>query len=350
MSEKSNTSAADIFLVMRDALLEEGQTQFEDITSLSSLLRALKPPDAYDVVSRAAHEIVKGCVEDVKEGIRSGAIADEESLHDYVFEAADSSLTYTRDQYIIVFGLNWTADALEEGHARSSTFTTALAGQAHTALVEAITEHGDEFDELFDARRETEEAHEEEHPGVSAQVAAFFANTDTGVAFDPVFVPRAREWFETYVEAYLEALLWADSPEAHAVEGLRVPDRDKGKTLHTLGLTPDSLPREFIARAIRDCFAFQDAARRVAPAVEFTSKVPAGPFGHDFWLSRNGHGSGFFDAYAGVYVIDGTDFKKDFQGLAQKFGEVNIFVSVGTPNDLEHLVWEYDAPKPPTFD
>ncbi len=49
---------------------------------------------------------------------------------------------------------------------------------------------------------------------------------------------------------------------------------------------------------------------------EYLSEEDYGTFGHDFWLSRNGHGAGFFDR--------GTGYK-DLQKAAKTFGEVDVY-------------------------
>jgi hypothetical protein len=43
--------------------------------------------------------------------------------------------------------------------------------------------------------------------------------------------------------------------------------------------------------------------------------------GQDFWFSRNGHGSGFFDR--------NLPFAEDLQAIAQKFPNVDLFVTDG---------------------
>ena len=62
------------------------------------------------------------------------------------------------------------------------------------------------------------------------------------------------------------------------------------------------LSPECLASAVADCAAFEaDNAETIANAIA-TGKVISGPdfgpndrAGHDFWLTRNGHGCGFWD-------------------------------------------------------
>jgi hypothetical protein len=51
---------------------------------------------------------------------------------------------------------------------------------------------------------------------------------------------------------------------------------------------------------------------------EYLSEEDYDSFGHDFWLSRNGHGAGFFDR--------GTGYK-ELQKAAKSFGEVDVYVT-----------------------
>ena len=48
--------------------------------------------------------------------------------------------------------------------------------------------------------------------------------------------------------------------------------------------------------------------------------------GHDFWLSRNGHGSGFWDRDSSYY----TDYVRDWlQSKAEQFGETDAIYAEG---------------------
>ena len=49
---------------------------------------------------------------------------------------------------------------------------------------------------------------------------------------------------------------------------------------------------------------------------------------HDFWLSRNGHGTGFWDRDPEMY--GGEYNAKRLQKMAESFGEVDVFDDTGT--------------------
>jgi hypothetical protein len=52
--------------------------------------------------------------------------------------------------------------------------------------------------------------------------------------------------------------------------------------------------------------------------------------GQDFWLSRNGHGSGFFDR--------GLPFAEDLQAIAAKFPNVDLFVTDGVGRGSSKII------------
>lgn len=52
----------------------------------------------------------------------------------------------------------------------------------------------------------------------------------------------------------------------------------------------DELAPETLARVIADCAKFRDDAKIVACIADKDAQA-----GHDFWLTRNGHGAGFWD-------------------------------------------------------
>ena len=99
------------------------------------------------------------------------------------------------------------------------------------------------------------------------------ANTAEIVAFSDL---------DEFTQGYVEAMFWtecnSDNPELEDA---------------TFG----DLAPETLAAIIEDCAAFQDAnADDLAKAYE-TEKIvyDESRAGHDYWLTRNGHGAGFWD-------------------------------------------------------
>lgn len=80
------------------------------------------------------------------------------------------------------------------------------------------------------------------------------------------------------LKSYLEAALWADSEDGN-------PDFE-GKTIYDF----DSLSVE---QAKKDIADFMSKASQIAP--DELASYDKSNLGHNIWLSRNGHGAGFFD-------------------------------------------------------
>jgi len=80
--------------------------------------------------------------------------------------------------------------------------------------------------------------------------------------------------------------------------------------------------------AVRDIGDFLNkAVRYLAPYEKHFGDKTESQLGHDFWLSRNGHGSGFFDL-----ALDTGDRKlksigDSLQEIAREFVEKNVFES-----------------------
>lgn len=94
---------------------------------------------------------------------------------------------------------------------------------------------------------------------------------------------------DPFTVAYLECALWSSHDESDPSGGEPL---DKNYTL-------DDFAPEALGRAIADCRVFQEAnaddiynADYAPGSGEWSNAERAG---HDFWLTRNGHGAGFWD-------------------------------------------------------
>jgi hypothetical protein len=85
---------------------------------------------------------------------------------------------------------------------------------------------------------------------------------------------------DDFTQGYIECMIWAEEPEAGSVTGL----------------TPHALQQ-----AIADCTKFQTDNKWLLEQAYASdvyiqgNKYNANHAGHDFWLTRNGHGAGFWD-------------------------------------------------------
>ncbi len=120
---------------------------------------------------------------------------------------------------------------------------------------------------------------------------------------------------DTMVEAYLEAALWSST------DG----DDEPLDALYSV----NDFTHTARKRALDDCtrFATENAALLTDPSVP--EKCGPKMAGHDLWLTRNGHGAGFWDG-------DWSDEVGDrLTEAAHKFGEVSV--EVNGNGDLEFM-------------
>jgi hypothetical protein len=113
---------------------------------------------------------------------------------------------------------------------------------------------------------------------------------------------------DRFTLGYIEAALWSTNDESDPNTGGDPLDQNYG---------PADLAPETLRTMIADCQAFQDANRAdldQARSSEYN--------GHDFWLTRNRHGCGFWDRGLGAVGDRLT-------AAAHAFGEVWLYVHEG---------------------
>lgn len=91
---------------------------------------------------------------------------------------------------------------------------------------------------------------------------------------DTSLAPETWSRLDEFTRGYIATAMWT------------LTDED-GNSLDYLGL--HDVHDDTITAAIEDCEAFQSDNRRIL------SKYDAFRAGHDFWLTRNRHGAGFWD-------------------------------------------------------
>jgi hypothetical protein len=123
--------------------------------------------------------------------------------------------------------------------------------------------------------------------------------------------------FDEFTTAYLEAALWSSSDESN----------DAGGEPMDKSYSRDDIDFASLARMLEDCAKFQacpewqcalDAGVGAYPGAGRYSIEEQG--GHDFWLTRNGHGAGFWDGDWSEPYGDALD------KLSKHFGEVYLYV------------------------
>ena len=115
---------------------------------------------------------------------------------------------------------------------------------------------------------------------------------------------RTTKQLTDFEASYMETALWSTNDNA----GLPL---DSG--YHDNELVPET-----IARIKKDCTEFEDRATAILNEHDYCS----GDFNlaHDFWLTRNRHGAGFWD---GNYP---EPLGQKLTALAHSFGEVELYI------------------------
>jgi hypothetical protein len=151
-------------------------------------------------------------------------------------------------------------------------------------------------------------------PDEAAKMAEFRAFIEAA----PIEGESAFDKADPFTKAYITTALWTgvEPPEDHEMAGV-----DK-----LYDLTPSDLDSETLAAMIEDCRKFQQQHGAIITAAIATGEVKCGPdfdewgrAGHDFWLTRNGHGAGFWDG-------DWPEpFADQLTKAAKKFGESDLY-------------------------
>lgn len=142
---------------------------------------------------------------------------------------------------------------------------------------------------------------------------------------------------DTFTQAYVECLLW--STTAHGDE---IPE-DSDRSFQDLNYDASDLSPETLAQVSKDCSAFQSdnaldlalvtstpepdtysAQRAVRPLSGWTMAR----MGHDFWLTREGHGAGFWDEYYGADK-DLVDAFKRLTDASRPYGSFDLYLCNG---------------------
>ncbi len=110
-----------------------------------------------------------------------------------------------------------------------------------------------------------------------------------------------------FVTAYLECALWSSTEVSE--------DGDMGECLDENYGVEDFAP-EALAAAVKDCEDFQEAN------ADDLADIDDEQAGHDFWLTRNRHGAGFWDRGLG-------DVGDRLTEAAHAYGSVDLYAHDG---------------------
>ncbi len=120
---------------------------------------------------------------------------------------------------------------------------------------------------------------------------------------------------ETFLDAYITAALWSSTD-----------GEDSDYEYLDEGYSKEDLAPGLLELMTKECQEFQDkgadllAQAYAIPEYDHHESNPIAMSGHDFWLTRNGHGVGFWDRGLPEKLGD------DLTDLAKSFGECSLYV------------------------
>lgn len=161
--------------------------------------------------------------------------------------------------------------------------------------------------------------------------------------------PGALDGADAFTAAYVAAMLWTDNaPDADSgadFERLAASDDDSPEGSFPASCTADDIAPDALASITADCAAFQEQAaellalaytrsgRYLDPSDPRGASYDAERAGHDFWLTRNGHGTGFWDR-SELRTVD----RDEYEALCAKMRAPGV-----TPDEWSALNVERNA-------
>lgn len=131
---------------------------------------------------------------------------------------------------------------------------------------------------------------------------------------------------DTFTTAYIDAALWSTSAELGRCatcnnDAAQTQDdrcatcggdvRGTDRSMDDLGFSVEDIDADTLAKMVADCARFQ--------AENDLSEGTDKRAGHDFWLTRNGHGAGFWDG-------DWPETGDTLTEACKAYGEVYLYV------------------------
>jgi len=120
---------------------------------------------------------------------------------------------------------------------------------------------------------------------------------------------KSAQASDEFNQAYVEAALWASSDT----------DPETGEMVEGLDGWEGDLSEEALKAMLDDADRFQEENAELLARAYSEDGMDAAHQGHDFWLTRNGHGAGYWD---GDYPTTGDELTE----AAEAFGESNLYI------------------------
>jgi hypothetical protein len=140
--------------------------------------------------------------------------------------------------------------------------------------------------------------------------------------------PGALDGADDFTAAYVQALFFTDNAvnadDGRTFEAQAADDETENEGSFPNSATAEDIAPETLELIKGDCAAFQtEAAHLLAQAYE-RDGYTAARAGHDFWLTRNGHGAGYWDRSeldAGKLGDALTEIAKRYREAESYFGD-----------------------------
>src|SRR5271157_470145 len=145
---------------------------------------------------------------------------------------------------------------------------------------------------------------------------------------------KVADQFDQFTRGYIETALWSTNDESDPSGGVPLDEN-----YDIRDLSPSALQA-----MTQDCEKFQNENRELLDAAWNQDGQDAFRQGHDFWLTRCGHGAGYWD---GDYPTSGdglTEASKSFGDVDLYVGDDDLIYQMGS----EHLAPSAPEAQPPT--
>lgn len=100
---------------------------------------------------------------------------------------------------------------------------------------------------------------------------------------------------DAFTQAYIEAMFWTSNAPSISTEEWQAAEFEpfEGSIPGDVGFS--DLAPEALTEIIADCTAFQSANEELLESAYANGRYGPDQAGVDYWLTRNGHGAGFWD-------------------------------------------------------
>lgn len=110
---------------------------------------------------------------------------------------------------------------------------------------------------------------------------------------------------DAFTRQYIATALWSSNDES---------DESGGSPLDE-NYSADDLSPEALAEIVADCVEFRERCKTML----LESANDDAQAGHDFWLTRNGHGVGFWDG-------DWPEHGEALTAISEEFGNCDLYI------------------------